>query len=79
MHKDSNNTGWAPSTPIARLRHRKRSSEALGEGSKENGGRLLVNDHNKYKSMWIRAQSTIWMIGSFALVVYMGHLYITAM
>lgn len=29
--------------------------------------------------MWIRAQSTIWMIGSFALVVYMGHLYITAM
>ncbi|KAB5560344.1 hypothetical protein DKX38_005301 [Salix brachista] len=79
MHKDSNNTGGAPSTPIARLRHRKRSSEALGEASKENGGRLLVNDHNKYKSMWIRAQSTIWMIGSFALVVYMGHLYITAM
>lgn len=79
MHKDSNNIGGAPSTPIARLRHRKRSSEAVGEASKENGGRLLVNDHNKYKSMWIRAQSTIWMIGSFALVVYMGHLYITAM
>uniref|UniRef100_A0A6N2MDT2 Phosphatidate cytidylyltransferase n=1 Tax=Salix viminalis TaxID=40686 RepID=A0A6N2MDT2_SALVM len=79
MHKDNNNTGGAPSTPIARLRHRKRSSEALGEASKENGGRLLVNDHTKYKSMWIRAQSTIWMIGSFALVVYMGHLYITAM
>ncbi|XP_061979743.1 phosphatidate cytidylyltransferase 2-like isoform X2 [Populus nigra] len=60
MHKDNNNTS-ASSTPIARLRHRKRSSES------------------KYKSMWIRAQSTIWMIGSFAFVVYMGHLYITAM
>ncbi|KAG6780105.1 hypothetical protein POTOM_016517 [Populus tomentosa] len=78
MHKDNNNTG-APSTPTARLRHRKRSSEAVGDASKENGGRLLVNDQNKYKSMWIRAQSTIWMIGSFAFVVYMGHLYITAM
>lgn len=78
MHKDNNNTS-ASSTPIARLRHRKRSSEAVGDASKENGGRLLVNDQNKYKSMWIRAQSTIWMIGSFAFVVYMGHLYITAM
>ncbi|CAK7351585.1 unnamed protein product [Dovyalis caffra] len=76
--QDNNNTS-TPSTPIARLRHRRRSSEAVGEASKENGGRLLVNDQNKYKSMWIRAQSTIWMIGSFALVVYMGHLYITAM
>ncbi|TYI79043.1 hypothetical protein E1A91_D06G257700v1 [Gossypium mustelinum] len=29
--------------------------------------------------MWIRTYSTVWMIGGFALVVYMGHLYITAM
>ncbi|MBA0870905.1 hypothetical protein Goshw_018540 [Gossypium schwendimanii] len=29
--------------------------------------------------MWIRTYSTVWMIGGFALIVYMGHLYITAM
>ncbi|MBA0658965.1 hypothetical protein Goklo_011136, partial [Gossypium klotzschianum] len=29
--------------------------------------------------MWIRTHSTVWMIGGFALIVYMGHLYITAM
>lgn len=53
--------------------------QVVPEVSKENGGHLLVNDRNKYKSMWIRAYSTIWMIGGFALVVYMGHLCITAM
>lgn len=29
--------------------------------------------------MLIRAHSSVWMIGGFALVIYMGHLYITAM
>ena len=29
--------------------------------------------------MLIRAYSTIWMIGGFALIIYFGHLYITAM
>lgn len=40
---------------------------------------MLVNDQNKYRSMLIRAYSTIWMIGGFIFVVYMGHLYIWAM
>lgn len=65
------------STP--KLRHRRRSTEGLPDGTKENGGSLLVNDHSKYKSMWIRTISTIWMIGGFAFIVYMGHLYICAM
>ncbi|XP_021671226.2 phosphatidate cytidylyltransferase 1-like isoform X2 [Hevea brasiliensis] len=76
MHKDQSTS--APSAP-SRLRNRRRSSEVVPEVSKENGGRLLVNDRNKYKSMWVRAHSTIWMIGGFALIVYMGHLSITAM
>jgi len=29
--------------------------------------------------MLIRAYSSVWMIGSFVLIIYMGHLYITAM
>lgn len=49
-----------------------------GKG-KPSEGNLLVNDHNKYKSFLIRAYSTIWMIGGFALIIYLGHLYITAM
>ncbi|KDP20674.1 hypothetical protein JCGZ_21145 [Jatropha curcas] len=75
MQRD--NSTSAPSTP--RLRHRRRSNEVIPEASKENGGHLLLHDRNKYKSMWIRAYSTIWMIGGFAFIVYMGHLYITAM
>ncbi|KAJ7946372.1 Phosphatidate cytidylyltransferase [Quillaja saponaria] len=39
----------------------------------------VIYDNNKYKSMLIRAYSSIWMIGGFALSIYMGHLYITAM
>ncbi|KAJ8751659.1 hypothetical protein K2173_025818 [Erythroxylum novogranatense] len=77
MQRDNNIS--APSTPSARARHRRRSTEAFPDTTKENGGHLLVNDQNKYKSMWIRTYSTLWMIGGFALIVYMGHLYITAM
>ncbi|KAK8294366.1 hypothetical protein V6Z11_D06G252700 [Gossypium hirsutum] len=67
------------SAGTSRVRQRKRSNEVIPEPSKPNGGILLVDDRNKYKSMWIRTYSTVWMIGGFALVVYMGHLYITAM
>lgn len=49
------------------------------EASKANGNHLLADDRNKYRSMWIRAHSTVWMIGGFALIIYMGHLYIWAM
>lgn len=49
------------------------------EVDKENGSHLLVNDNNKYKSMLIRTYSSVWMIGGFVFVIYMGHLYIWAM
>ncbi|RZC69328.1 hypothetical protein C5167_032411 [Papaver somniferum] len=73
------NISNAPSTPSGRLRHRRRSHETLLDPNKANGGHLLVNDQNKYKSMLIRAYSSVWMIGGFAFVIYMGHLYIWAM
>ncbi|KAA3467437.1 phosphatidate cytidylyltransferase 1-like [Gossypium australe] len=47
--------------------------------SKTNGHLLLVNDHNKYRSMWIRACSSLWMLGFFLLVIYLGHLYVLAL
>ncbi|GMH21949.1 hypothetical protein Nepgr_023792 [Nepenthes gracilis] len=67
----------APSTAI--LRHRRRSNEVLSDAIQENGSHLLVDDRNKYRSMWIRTYSTLWMIGGFVFIVYMGHLYICAM
>ncbi|KAL0542955.1 hypothetical protein IC582_018038 [Cucumis melo] len=69
----------SPSTPGARTRHRRRPSDGTSEDSKQSEKNLLVNDRSKYKSMLIRAYSTIWMIGGFALIIYFGHLYITAM
>lgn len=54
------------------------ASQAVPDVSKANGN-LLVDDRNKYRSMWIRAYSSIWMIGGFALIIYFGHLCITAM
>ncbi|XP_040958573.1 phosphatidate cytidylyltransferase 1 isoform X2 [Gossypium hirsutum] len=77
MQRENNSSLSSAASP--RVRHRKRSNEAIPEPSKANGGKLLVDDRNKYKSMWIRTYSTVWMIGGFALIVYMGHLYITAM
>lgn len=53
--------------------------QVIPDDSKANGNKLLVNDKSKYKSMLIRAYSSVWMIGSFVLIIYMGHLYITAM
>ncbi|KAL1119235.1 hypothetical protein V6Z11_D01G089800 [Gossypium hirsutum] len=76
MQKDNS----APSTPTsARARHRRRSNEFPADESKTNGHLLLVNDHNKYRSMWIRAFSSLWMLGFFLLVIYLGHLYVLAM
>ncbi|MCL7032766.1 hypothetical protein MKW94_026077 [Papaver nudicaule] len=78
MQKDQSSS--APSTPSAgRIRQRRRSQEAPFETNKANGGNLLVNDQNKYKPMLIRAYSSLWMMGGFALIIYMGHLYIWAM
>ncbi|KAH7675426.1 Phosphatidate cytidylyltransferase protein [Dioscorea alata] len=76
MQKDSNSSD--PLNSI-RVRHRKRSTEAPPDATKPNGSKLLVNDRNKYKSMLIRTYSSIWMIGGFVFIVYMGHLYIWAM
>ncbi|KAM7506327.1 hypothetical protein LguiB_005231 [Lonicera macranthoides] len=73
MQKDSG------SGATGRLRRRKGSNEVPPEVGKANGSHLLVNDQNKYRSMWIRAYSSIWMIGGFAFIIYMGHLYIWAM
>ncbi|GAB2274206.1 phosphatidate cytidylyltransferase [Dionaea muscipula] len=75
MQKDLG--GGGPSTP--KLRHRRRSNEVMHDSTTGNGTDLLANDQNKYKSMWIRACSTVWMIGGFVLIVYMGHLYICAL
>ncbi|KAK9127010.1 hypothetical protein Scep_015856 [Stephania cephalantha] len=66
-------------TSSGRIRHRRKSNEIPSEASKANGNHLLVNDQNKYRSMLIRAHSSVWMIGGFALVIYMGHMYIWAM
>ncbi|KAL7087990.1 hypothetical protein ACP275_13G102400 [Erythranthe tilingii] len=67
-----------PSTPRLRHRRRSKSLEEFPDPSKLNGGNLLVNDHNKYKSMWIRTYSSLWMLGGIILIVYLGHLYICA-
>ncbi|XP_071938025.1 phosphatidate cytidylyltransferase 1 [Coffea arabica] len=78
MHKDSGS--GAPGTPGGgRLRRRRGSNEVPPEVAKVNGNHLLVHDRNKYKSMLIRMYSTVWMIGGFVFVIYMGHLYIWAM
>ncbi|KVH99175.1 hypothetical protein Ccrd_022608, partial [Cynara cardunculus var. scolymus] len=46
---------------------------------KLNESDLLVNDQNKYRSMWIRTYSSVWMLLGFILVVYLGHLYLWGM
>ncbi|KAM7498932.1 hypothetical protein LguiA_023346 [Lonicera macranthoides] len=67
----------SPSTP--RVRHRRRSNEVFPDLGKLNGNNLLLNDHDKYKSMWVRAYSSLWMLLGFAVTLYLGHLYIWAM
>ncbi|KAK4398567.1 Phosphatidate cytidylyltransferase 3 [Sesamum angolense] len=70
-----------PSTPTNRIRQRRRakSLEVLPDPSKLNGGNLPVHDQNKYRSMWIRTHSSLWMLGGVILILYLGHLYICAM
>ncbi|KAL8515620.1 hypothetical protein ACS0TY_014349 [Phlomoides rotata] len=80
MEKDAGSGG--PSTPggsTGRLRRRRGSNEVPTEVDQTNSDKLLVNDRNKYRSMLIRTYSTVWMIGGFALMIYMGHLYIWGM
>ncbi|KAK6145992.1 hypothetical protein DH2020_019861 [Rehmannia glutinosa] len=80
MQRDTGSGGPStPSGPTPRLRRRRGSNEVPPEVERANGSHLLVNDHNKYKSMLIRTYSTVWMIGGFAFIIYMGHLYIWAM
>ncbi|THU53949.1 hypothetical protein C4D60_Mb10t19790 [Musa balbisiana] len=64
---------------LGRVRHRKHPSEVSPDADKANRSNLLVNDRNKYKSMLIRAYSSVWMIGGFSFIIYMGHLYIWAL
>lgn len=78
MLKDISTNDHQSHTP-GRIRHRKRSSEVFSQSSKANGSTLLVNDRNKYKSMLIRTYSSVWMIGGFVFIIYMGHLYIWAL
>lgn len=97
---------YTPSSPTARIRHRRRSSEVsiqchtlfsgwiqnlivffnidqnLAEVNRSNVSRvsnLLLGDKNKYRSMWIRTCSSLWMLGGVVFIIYMGHLYIWAM
>ncbi|KAL3632709.1 Phosphatidate cytidylyltransferase 3 [Castilleja foliolosa] len=78
MHKD--NAPSLPSTPTNRVRHRRRtkSLEVFPDVSKLNADQLLVNDRNKYRSMWIRTYSSLWMLGGVIIIMYLGHLYICA-
>ncbi|GER25493.1 phosphatidate cytidylyltransferase [Striga asiatica] len=80
MQNDTSSGGTsAPNGLTARLRRRKGSNEVPPEVDRGNANHLLVNDGNKYRSMLIRTYSTVWMIGGFVLIIYMGHLYIWAM
>uniref|UniRef100_M4EC95 Phosphatidate cytidylyltransferase n=1 Tax=Brassica campestris TaxID=3711 RepID=M4EC95_BRACM len=77
--RDYNHT---PSSPTARLRWRNRSNEIPAEvkrGNASNVRNLLLGDKNKYRSMWIRTCSSLWMLGGVFFIIYMGHLYIWAM
>ncbi|KAG9153511.1 hypothetical protein Leryth_019781 [Lithospermum erythrorhizon] len=80
MQRDSG-SGGSPGTPGGggRLRRRRGSNEVTDAAAQQNGGNLLVNDQNKYKSMIIRTYSSVWMIGGFVFIIYMGHLYIWGM
>lgn len=79
MQKDSGSGGLSTTSGSTARRRRRGSNEVPLEVDKENGSHLLVNDNNKYKSMLIRTYSSVWMIGGFVFVIYMGHLYIWAM
>ncbi|GJN34216.1 hypothetical protein PR202_gb22862 [Eleusine coracana subsp. coracana] len=83
MHRDNGSGDATPGSPSpthgGRLRHRKRSSEVHPDVNKANDANLLAYDRNKYKSMLVRTYSSLWMMGGFVFLIYMGHLYIWAM
>ncbi|MED6125736.1 phosphatidate cytidylyltransferase [Stylosanthes scabra] len=76
----------SPRTP-GFIRQRKRYNDVGGtfnelttDISKLNGNtNLLIDDKAKYRSMWIRAYSSLWMLLSLLLLIYLGHLYMWAM
>lgn len=61
------------------IRHRIRKRSGDESRNEANGDNLLVNDREKYQKFRIRTLSTVWMIGGFILIVYLGHLYIWGM
>ncbi|MFS7940753.1 putative phosphatidate cytidylyltransferase [Helianthus anomalus] len=67
----------SPST--TRSRHRRKSTEAFSDVVKVSDNNLLLNDQNKYRSMWVRTYSSVWMLLCFVLVVYLGHIYLWGM
>ncbi|KAK4275398.1 hypothetical protein QN277_018488 [Acacia crassicarpa] len=68
----------SPRTP--RARQRRRSNEIPSEIIKLDGrDLLLVNDQLKYRSMWVRAYSSLWMLAGVSATIYLGHLYMCAM
>ncbi|VAH00443.1 unnamed protein product [Triticum turgidum subsp. durum] len=79
MEKEPSSSSDVSASHVGRVRNRRRPNEVTTDGNRTNGPTLLVSDRNKYKSMLIRTYSTVWMIGGFAFLVYMGHLYIWAM
>lgn len=79
MQNDRTSTPTLSPENTPRIRHRKRSNETFSDPQKANGSKLLLNDQNKYKSMRIRINSSIFMLGTFVFIIYMGHLYIWAM
>lgn len=64
---------------MLRVRHRIRRRPAEENRDEANGDHLLVDDREKYQKFRIRTLSTVWMIGGFILILYMGHLYIWGM
>ncbi|XP_010536690.1 PREDICTED: phosphatidate cytidylyltransferase 3-like [Tarenaya hassleriana] len=67
-------------SPSPRLRHRRRrSTEFPGDINRANGSNLMTASESKYRSMWIRTCSSLWMLGGVIFIIYMGHLYIWAM
>ncbi|XP_076938072.1 phosphatidate cytidylyltransferase 1-like [Bidens hawaiensis] len=70
----------SPKPSSVRSRHHRKSTEvSFPDVVKLNASDLLLNDQNKYKSMWIRTYSSVWMLLGFIAVVYLGHLYLWGM
>lgn len=79
--EDARTHGWfriarpTLSIPLMMKKASSYASKAATNGEKKEEDETA----KKYSSMWIRTLSSVWMIGGFVLIVYMGHLYIWAM